>query len=131
MMMFTPVAFLLCLLTLVTASPIEKRIVPISKSTGHKLSLSSHNVLSFGKKDLHVDFQSCQPNFGHWDGKNSTPVGGHLVVKSTGKCLTIKTPYTSPPFTVTTEPCYYSDDSGQTFSNFIEGNGRKIYFVGK
>ncbi len=55
---------------------------------------------------------------------------GHIVVKSTGKCLSLKPGFTGPPFAVTVDDCYYSDDSGQTFSNFVKQSDGKIYFVG-
>ncbi len=56
---------------------------------------------------------------------------GHLVVKSSGKCLNLRMPYNSPPFAVVPVSCYYSDDSGQTFSNVIRKRNGKMYFVGK
>jgi len=138
--MIAPIAFLLFLITLTTASPVAKRIVPISvcktvatgtlsTANGHNLLLSS-NILTYGKKGVKVEFQSCQPNFGHWNGTNNSPVGGHLVVKSTGKCLSIQEGQSAPPFTVTSSKCYYSDDSGQVFSNVIRKHNGDIFFAG-
>jgi len=36
----------------------------------------------------------------------------------------------TPPFKVEETDCYFSDDSGQTFSQFIKQSDGKIYFVG-
>ncbi|KAF8329459.1 uncharacterized protein EI90DRAFT_1399729 [Cantharellus anzutake] len=139
--MIASFAFVFGLLSLASALPLDKRIVPTSQCTtiatgflkttnGHKLNLDASNKLSYSASGLEVDVQNCQPNFGRYDGTNGTPTEGHLVVKSTGKCLSLQTPYSGPPFTVTVDDCYYVDDSGSTFSNFIRQSDGTILFAG-
>jgi hypothetical protein len=127
--------------TVIRAAPINlaERIVPISvctttiakgtlrSTTGHDLHFVGGD-LSFGGS-LQVEFNSCQPNFGGFDGKDGRPVGGHIYVPSQGKCLTTST-VKGPPFTFSLAECEYSDDSSQTFSNFVKQSDGKIYYVG-
>lgn len=139
MVSFTSLSVLvLSALSAVQALPLAERDVPISKCTtiakgnlkttnGHTLQLSG-DELKFGGS-LAVEFQSCQPNFGKYDGKDGRPVGGHIYIPSTKKCLTAKT-NNGPPFAFGQDECYISDDSGQVFSNFIKQSDGKIYYVG-
>lgn len=48
-------------------------------ANGHNLNFIG-GVLRFatGANGLPVEFQSCQPNFGGYDGKNGRPIGGQL-----------------------------------------------------
>ncbi|KAF8327606.1 uncharacterized protein EI90DRAFT_3067407 [Cantharellus anzutake] len=101
----------------------------LKTTTGHNVSLSS-DVLTFDTNGMEVEFQSCQPNFGNFNGTNGSPVGGHLRVKSNGECLSLLSPLTNPPFAVVSAPCYDSDDSGQTFLNVVRQSDGRIYFVG-
>jgi len=59
---------------------------------------------------------------------------GHIYVPSVGKCLTANPDSNGssggPPFTFGLSDCYYSDDSGQVFSNFVKQSDGKIYYVG-
>lgn len=144
MISFTSVAVLfLSAVSAVRGAPIDKRDVPISKCTkiaegplrtanGHTLQIANGELVYGGS--LHVEFQSCQPNFGQFDGNNGTPVGGHIYVPSVGKCLTANPDSSGssggPPFTFGLSDCYYSDDSGQVFSNFVKKSNGKIYYVG-
>jgi len=123
-------------------------------ANGHTMQIVNGELVYGGS--LQVEFQSCQPNFGQFDGNNGAPVGGkplgfpyldsftilltnnsssgHIFVPSVGKCLTAN-PNSSgssggPPFTFGLSDCYYSDDSGQVFSNFVKKSNGKIYYVG-
>ncbi len=58
------------------------------------------------------------------------PNPGHIVVQSTGKCVTLKPGSTEPPFLFTVADCYGNDDSGQEASNFVQEQDGPIYFVG-
>jgi len=138
MLAFAPLAFVLAALSLVEASPIAKRDVPISNCTtiatgnlrttnGQTFQLSGGQLVFGGS--LQVEFQSCQPNFGLFDGQNGTPVGGHIYIPSTQQCLTVPTIGTVP-FTVGQQPCEFSDDSRQVFTNFVKQSDGKIYYVG-
>ncbi|KAF9509636.1 hypothetical protein BS47DRAFT_1384303 [Hydnum rufescens UP504] len=134
-----PFVFFLAIISIVAASPIDRRDVPTSICTtiasGTLRTTNGHNVhfvddtLTFGSAPLAVEFQSCQPNFGRYDGQDGRPIGGHIYVPSTKKCLTIASG--APiPFTVSQQPCETVDDSRQTFSNFIKQSDDKIYYVG-
>lgn len=93
-------------LSAVRSAPIDKRDVPISKCTaiaqgtlrtstqpsslsptpsefpdhvqraanGHTMHIVNGKLVYGGS--LQVEFQSCQPNFGQFDGNNGAPVGG-------------------------------------------------------
>ena len=65
-----------------------------------------------------------------FNARHDHPLIGHLVVKSTGKCLSLVVQGEGPPFTVTSSKCYYSDDSGQVFSNVVRKQDGDIYFAG-
>ncbi|KAF8319416.1 hypothetical protein DL93DRAFT_2075083 [Clavulina sp. PMI_390] len=89
------------------------------------------NTLSFGGH-LTVEFQSCQPNFGHYDGSayDIHLTGGHLFVPSTGLCLTAKSLVDGPPFQFEEATCEYTDDSRQTFQQFVRQDDGIIYYAG-
>jgi len=134
-----PFAFLLAMISIAAASPIDRRIVPTSvcttiasgtlRTTNGQNVHFADNTLTYGSTALEVEFQSCQPNFGGYDGQGGRPVGGHIYVPSTEKCLTIASG--APiPFTVSQQTCETVDDSRQTFSNFIQQSDGKIYYVG-
>jgi hypothetical protein len=122
----------------VQAAPVA-RDVPTSKCTtiasgqlkttnGHTFEYAT-SELRFGGS-LEVEFQSCQPNFGGYDGKDGRPIGGHIYVPEAKKCLTAYPSNTGPPFKFNLDNCYFSDDSGQVYSNFIKQSDGKIYYVG-
>jgi hypothetical protein len=122
------------------AAPVtlEDREVPVSKcstvlrgvlKTAHGETLSlKNNKLVYGGKGLEVKFQSCQPNFGQFDGKKGRPLGGHVYVPSIKKCLSIPSPGKTP-YEVSVDKCEYSDDSIQTFFNFVKDHNA-FYWVG-
>src|SRR5258708_674155 len=47
-------------------------------ANGRTVSLSSSG-LTFSSDELQVEFQSCQPNFGGFDGSNNSPLGGRRL----------------------------------------------------
>ena len=49
-------------------------LTSLNAANGHTMSISNGELVYGGS--LPVEFQSCQPNFGHFDGNNGTPVGG-------------------------------------------------------
>jgi len=141
--MIAPITLVFGLFSLASAGPINE-IVPVEQcntiATGKlgtsgsanltQFGLSKDNILTFGESPLEVEFQSCQPNFGHFDGQDGRPTGGHIVVSSTGQCLTLNPDYAEPPYTFTVADCYFSDDSGQEASAFVQKSDGSIYFVG-
>ena len=63
-----------------------------------------------------------------------TVFSGHIYVPSAKKCLSAKPNSEGssggPPFFFGLDDCYYSDDSGQVFSNFVKQSNGAIYYVG-
>jgi len=135
---------LLAIPAVLGAPILSTRIVPISEcktvstgtlktSSGHALNFGTSGNLSFASTGLAVQFKSCQPNFGGYDGKNGRATGGHIYVPSTGKCISTDSDAMSSsgvPFTFTQETCERSDDSSQVFSNFAKDSTGNILYVG-
>jgi hypothetical protein len=49
-------------------------LIMFNAANGHNLQIANGELVYGGS--LQVEFQSCQPNFGHFDGNNGIPVGG-------------------------------------------------------
>jgi len=137
--MIAPIAFVFGLLSLVSAAPGRRDVstctiikTGVLKADGHLIGISDDQTVSIGisSNQLVATFQSCQPNFGHYDGANNSPLEGHLVDTSTNKCLSLKPGFSNPPFTLTVEDCCFGDDDGSISQNFIKDVYNRIWFAG-
>jgi len=70
-----------------------------------------------GSDGLEVEFQQCDPNFEDIP-QNATLVTGHMYVPYLDACLAADLSTGTPPYTLTAQPCYYSDDSGQVYQQW-------------
>ncbi|KDQ12987.1 hypothetical protein BOTBODRAFT_33866 [Botryobasidium botryosum FD-172 SS1] len=130
--MFAATSILLALAASALAAP-TPRDVPtenctsiasgqLATETGEPVSLDDSGKLVYGGS-LAVEWQTCTPNFGNY------PEEGHIYVPSLSKCLYIASPGEAGPYAVTTGDCSLTNDSSQTFLNFVDqGNG--LYWAG-
>jgi len=134
-MFFAPASVVLALVASTLAAPLvsHPRDVPtetcttvasgqLATETGEFVSLDASGALVYGGT-LAVEWQTCTPNFGNYTEE------GHIYVPSLSKCLYIANPGAPGPYAVTTGDCGLTNDSSQTFLNFVDqGNG--LYWAG-
>ncbi len=59
------------------------------------------------------------------------PMLGHIQIKGTNNCLSLKQPLGNPPYTVTdNNGCYDGSDGKQVFYNWVMGTEGPITFAG-
>jgi len=136
-MMFASTSVVLALAASAFAAPLVSHLTPrdvpvencttiasgqLATETGEPVSLDSTGALVYGDT-LAVEWQTCTPNFGGF------PEEGHIYVPSLSKCLYIASPGQAGPYAVTTGDCNLTNDSSQTFLNFVD-KGDGLYWAG-